>query len=209
MPQKTKPRLVGGRSRWGRLIRIDPTSLLDAESRTPSMRTAICSLHAAAGWWPSRSTSVRCAQQARPFQSPTTSCRMQSLAAPCSPCRRGERSSTRQVQRPPARASCGSIASGKEVATLGEPGFYTWPRLSPDGQRVAVTATDPATGNADIWIYAVRDRTRLQLTFDAAQDGNPAWAPDGTRIYFTSVRRGFRNIYSMDSRGSETETVSD
>ena len=64
---------------------------------------------------------------------------------------------------------------GKEVATLGEPGFYTWPRLSPDGQRVAVAVTDPTTGNADIWIYGVRDRTRLQLTFDAAQDGNPTW----------------------------------
>ena len=94
---------------------------------------------------------------------------------------------------------------GKEMATLGEPGFYIWPRLSPDGQRVAVMATDPTTGNADIWIYGVRDRTRLQLTFDAAQNGHPAWASDGNRIYFTSVRRGFRNIYSIDSRGSETE----
>ena len=48
---------------------------------------------------------------------------------------------------------------GEEVATLGEPGFYTWPRLSPDGQRVAVAVTDSTTGNTDIWIYGVRDRT--------------------------------------------------
>jgi eukaryotic-like serine/threonine-protein kinase len=38
-----------------------------------------------------------------------------------------------------------------------------------------------------------------------AQDGNLAWAPDGNRIYFTSVRRGFRNICSIDSQGRETE----
>ena len=95
---------------------------------------------------------------------------------------------------------------GKEVTTLGDPGFYIWPRLSPDGQRVAVSVTDPTTGNADIWIYGVRDRTRLQLTVDTAQDGNPAWAaPDGDRIFFTSVRRGFRHIFSIDSRGSEPE----
>jgi Tol biopolymer transport system component len=62
---------------------------------------------------------------------------------------------------------------------------YRIPRLSPDGQRVAVEVTED--GVSDIWVYdlerGVGDRLTRQL--DATQ---PAWAPDSTRIAYW-VRR--------------------
>ncbi len=40
---------------------------------------------------------------------------------------------------------------GKTVRKVGEPGLYDLPALSPDGTRVAVVRSDPATNNVDIW----------------------------------------------------------
>jgi Tol biopolymer transport system component len=95
--------------------------------------------------------------------------------------------------------------SGTQLGTLGEPGFYIWPRLSPDGQRVAVSVTDPHSGNADIWIYEIGDAASLQLTFNEAQEGDPTWTHDGNRVFFTSFRRGIGDIYWTDANGREAE----
>lgn len=95
--------------------------------------------------------------------------------------------------------------SGAEVRTLGEPGFYIWPRLSPDGERAAVAVTDPRTGNSDIWIHDLADGRKRQLTFNAAQEANPTWGRDGNRVYFTTGRRGVSDIYQTDSRGGGAE----
>jgi len=42
----------------------------------------------------------------------------------------------------------------------------------------------------------------VRLTDDPAQDGWPAWSPDGTRIAFTSTRDGNYEIYVMNAGGS-------
>ena len=41
-----------------------------------------------------------------------------------------------------------------------------------------------------------------QLTTQTADDGHPAWSPDGKRIAFTSDRTGNFDIWVMDSDGS-------
>ena len=63
------------------------------------------------------------------------------------------------------------------------------PRLSPDGQRLAIDVFDGQ--QTDIWIYDwARDALR-QLTFDAGEDWNPLWTPDGGRLVFRSNRSQF------------------
>ena len=95
--------------------------------------------------------------------------------------------------------------SGVEVGTLGEPGFYIWPRLSPDGERAAIAVTDPRTGNTDIWIHDLADGRKRQLTFSAAPEANPTWGREGNRVFFTTGRRGVSDIYQTDSRGGGAE----
>ena len=95
--------------------------------------------------------------------------------------------------------------TGKEVGLLGEKCFCIWPRLSPDGRRVAVAITDASTGNGDIWIYELADGRRLHLSFEEALETNPVWTPDGSRIVFTSTRSGFRDIHWMDALGSGSQ----
>ncbi len=74
-----------------------------------------------------------------------------------------------------------------------------WPRLSPDGRRVAVAETDAGTGNGDIWINELTDSHRSHLTLEESLETNPEWAANGNRIVFTSTRRGFRDIHWKDA----------
>jgi Tol biopolymer transport system component len=71
------------------------------------------------------------------------------------------------------------------------PGVYAVPRLSPDGRRIAVTAS---SDNSDIWVYDLDRGTSTRLT---SEGGNlwPAWTRDGTRIAFSSNRQGSSSLF--------------
>ena len=79
---------------------------------------------------------------------------------------------------------------------------YIQPRLSPDGQRLALAVGSlTADIQADIWIYDLLRGTTSRLTFDPARDVNPVWTPDGERVLFKSTRDG-GGIYSKAADGT-------
>ena len=85
---------------------------------------------------------------------------------------------------------------------MGVPADFSSPALSPDERKVAVGIRDPKTKMRDIWVADLLRGATTRLTFDAADDLNPVWSPDGTRIAFTSDRKGERDIYQKLSDGS-------
>ena len=98
--------------------------------------------------------------------------------------------------------------TGRRLETLGETVDYSNPALSPDGKRVAVGRRDPKSLMRDIWLFELERGTASRLTFDPADDFNPAFSRDGTRILFTSTRKGPRDIYRKASTGvGEDEPV--
>jgi Tol biopolymer transport system component len=94
---------------------------------------------------------------------------------------------------------------GKVAGTLGDPGDYVNPAISPDGSRIAA-ALGPA-GKRDIWILDVARGTSTRLTFDPADDDYPAWTPDGKNIAFSSNRGGTGDLYMKPADGSGEEKL--
>ncbi len=76
---------------------------------------------------------------------------------------------------------------------------YNRPRLSPDGQRVAVAVQSAA--KQDIWIYDIGRGTRMRLTVEG-NNSSPVWTPDGKRVTFSSDRDGPQDLYWKPADGS-------
>jgi serine/threonine protein kinase len=63
------------------------------------------------------------------------------------------------------------------------PNDYRYPKISPDGTRVAVTI---GGSNTDIWIWDLIRKTLTRLTFDEKPEIQSIWTLDGKRIVFAS-----------------------
>jgi serine/threonine-protein kinase len=64
---------------------------------------------------------------------------------------------------------------------------YVYPRISPDGSRVALDIRDQ---EQDIWVWHLGRETLTRFTFDPAVDFLPVWTPDGERIVFSVAAQG-------------------
>jgi serine/threonine-protein kinase len=90
---------------------------------------------------------------------------------------------------------------GQEEPLAAEPQGYEFPRISPDGSRLAVSFSE--SGAEDVWIYDLEREILTRLTFDPATDHNPLWTPDGQRIVFDSGRDGaVHNLYWKAADGT-------
>ena len=76
---------------------------------------------------------------------------------------------------------------------------YQYPRLSPDGRRVAVGIAEQET---QVWLYDLSRETLTRLTFEGNVNSYPAWTPDGKRIAFQSNKEGPQNIFWQLADGS-------
>jgi dipeptidyl aminopeptidase/acylaminoacyl peptidase len=99
---------------------------------------------------------------------------------------------------------------GKILAS--ENDFYSSPRLSPDGSRLAWLAWDhpnmPWDGT-ELWVGKLTENGSISETVQVAGGLNesifePEWSPDGT-LYFVSDRTGWWNLYRW--RGGKVEPV--
>ena len=68
--------------------------------------------------------------------------------------------------------------------------------FSPDGNQVAFVWDGERGDNDDIYVKLLGETNALRLTTDPADDGYPAWSPDGKRIAFERFgpKRGIYNL---------------
>jgi serine/threonine-protein kinase len=88
---------------------------------------------------------------------------------------------------------------GHEDALSAPPRAYNFPRLSPDGTRVALDVRDQEN---DIWIWDLAHENPRRLTSDPALDVYPVWTRDSRQIIFTSTRAGAADLYRQSADGT-------
>ena len=77
---------------------------------------------------------------------------------------------------------------------------YAYPRLSPDGTRVALnTGGTPAPA---LWMWDLRRQQLERFTLDPAGVSMLAWGPDGQRLAFGSNRFGISNLFWQAADGT-------
>jgi serine/threonine-protein kinase len=88
----------------------------------------------------------------------------------------------------------------RETPIAAPPRAYVYPRISPDGRRVAVYAGDQAN---DLWVWDIARLALVRFTFTTSDvDSYPVWSADGRRLLFSSGE--FRNLYAQPADGTGT-----
>jgi eukaryotic-like serine/threonine-protein kinase len=85
---------------------------------------------------------------------------------------------------------------GREQTLLAPPRRYGSPRLSPDGQRLAVDSDE-----GTVWIDDLARSTLTRLTQESS-NGMPNWTPDERRIAFYSNKDGPVRVFWQSADGS-------
>jgi Domain of unknown function (DUF3471)/WD40-like Beta Propeller Repeat len=88
---------------------------------------------------------------------------------------------------------------GKVLRTLGEPGFYDEPVLSPDGTRVAVVRA------GDIWVFDVSSGTNTRITSSPEPESSPVWSRDGSQVAY--FRENYYSLFRKASNGTGSEEL--
>lgn len=76
------------------------------------------------------------------------------------------------------------------------------PELSPNGNRIVFT-----NHGRGVWVMRADGNNPRPLT--TRDDIDPTWSPDGSKIAFASSRSGSRQLYIMNSDGSEITQITD
>ena len=96
---------------------------------------------------------------------------------------------------------------GREEPIQLESHVWEYPRISPDGSRVVISASD---GGHDLWLWHLDRDTLSPLTFAPEIDSDPVWTTD-SRVVFSSRRAGGPpNVYTKAADGTgQVDRLSD
>jgi Tol biopolymer transport system component len=81
------------------------------------------------------------------------------------------------------------------------PGLYGAPRFSPDGKRLAFSASD-GQSHEDIWVRDLERDTASRVTLLPGRNQSPVWTPDGKNLIFWSSNPAAPGIYLTRADGT-------
>ena len=101
----------------------------------------------------------------------------------------------------------GTVARDGTAVRMSERQPQGWPRLSPDGKRIARQMVDPVRGNPDIWVEDLHDGSLVRVTTATGSDLLPVWSPDGLRLAYGSgtLKERRLSIAAADGTGVAQE----
>jgi serine/threonine protein kinase/Tol biopolymer transport system component len=85
-------------------------------------------------------------------------------------------------------------------------GWTDYPAISLDGKFLAYASDRSREGNLDIWVQQLPDGAPVRVTHHPADDRDPSFSADGSRIAFQSSRLG-GGVYVIPTLGGEERLV--
>jgi Tol biopolymer transport system component len=97
--------------------------------------------------------------------------------------------------------------TGRDLASLGEPGSYIGIALSPDGGHVALTRENKLNrSDQDLWIVNVARNTTSRLTSDPFPESVPGWSADSQTVLF-AIGHDDADVRAKPVNGTEVRTL--
>jgi len=90
---------------------------------------------------------------------------------------------------------------GRALESLGPPGYYQTPRISPDGRKVAYMQAESAHSQSTIWVRDLESEHSVRLTQQAGAYAVPAWSPDGSQLAFQCQPKGMQDLCIAPAAG--------
>ena len=88
---------------------------------------------------------------------------------------------------------------GREQPLGLEPQPYFYPRVSPDGGRLAVAVFE---GDTDLWVFDLDRGSRSRITFGGTNQFFPVWTPAGDQLAFSDAPLGTNTLHLVAADGS-------
>ncbi len=115
----------------------------------------------------------------------------------------------------PPQQPAGAAMRGETDITVQSPGPHRpstltrSSKISPQRLIGRIVFVSDRAGNLDLWTMCADGSKMRALTDDTHPDADPRFSPDGTRISYTTLRKGFPEIWLMQSDGSQPTRVTD
>ncbi len=94
--------------------------------------------------------------------------------------------------------------AGNAAGKIGKPQPWIMaPRVSPDGQRVVVSAGDARA--FDLWVHESSRAVMSRISFEDGEEAGAIWSADGTHVAFR--RRGSRDVFVQNVGGGTQPQV--
>jgi eukaryotic-like serine/threonine-protein kinase len=93
--------------------------------------------------------------------------------------------------------------TGKQLETVGAPGSYRYPALSPDGKRLVFSNV----ADGELWILDMTRGIPSKFTSSATLEASPIWSPDGGTIFYrtTPGTESSAGIFAKSTSGAAAE----
>ena len=96
---------------------------------------------------------------------------------------------------------------GERTGTVGAPGTYSTPALSPDGTQLAVEVYDLSRQAGDIWLWDLPRDLGSRFTFADQDVDDPVWSPDGSRVLYSVARGSFNDLHIKSVGGAGVDSL--
>ena len=93
---------------------------------------------------------------------------------------------------------------GRDLGSVGEPGFQETPQLSPDGRKLLLSRVAGMGSYGDLWVYDLTRKFATRITFEDYDYAGGIWSRDGRRI-LVNARGQHSVIFELTSSGSGTK----